>query len=237
MKQKIDCDIFESTVNDLLDRRISLESNSGLAEHIRECDDCAELYGGYLKLESLYSTTESQELGEGEKLGLFDSGKYPVPENFGKDQLVLKDPRPFDKRELEHGRYGVLALVCSVAAAIAILIGVGTMDWGEPKLTAGLDKKLVEENPSVLEVKSKEGVKGEAADQGQVVVQDKSRVQSLVNLSESPVIELSNELPYVRPLKSSINVAIDFFQSFSESKSRKADPDLGFRILGSQNQV
>ena len=239
MVRKVDCDNFESTVNELLDQRLPLGESVCLSSHVEECKECADLLIGYLDLERSLVWSASNSAQENEKLGLFDSGHYPVPESFFDQAVAPKGPVVFPKKELEHGRFGALGLVCSLALGIAILLGVLAQNFGSTN-EGSLAKSNPENNATidVAKERNQNEVKSLSVVESNPQTDSKGPENAFARMATSPVLELSNELPYVRPLKSSINVAIDFFQSFSESRrGREEKPDLGFRFRSTTSRV
>ena len=211
-KQTIDCESFEDRIQDLMDRRIALDSDRLLCEHSDKCADCHSVLTSFQSLEAVLSQA------------------------FVRDCLTDADvstPRDFHS---SLSQWTVVGAIASLAALVLVVIApmfntpsnVITVADNNNSVTP-----LVEDAQEDIVLPIQKAPANHPNDMITMVSYD-TIPPSLRN-----AYQYAAELPGIRPIECSVTVTIEALQKSwntpSEPKEDKESPDLGQSHSGQEN--
>ncbi len=233
------CDLFEQRIQWLFDERLPLGNDSILVNHADQCVDCAHLLADYrLLASSLNLPTERSLMRRGSKSSRWTASQ--VSPNFISlliciAALLLVTVGLFVNKDREPGpdRSDLVAINFSPVSAVAqsndARSNIPTIQSVSAKFrdsdvlgNESIGESICDYSPSLL---------GLARSTPRLVRSVSFRSNPLEKISTkldplNPYFRYSNELPGIRPLQNSVNIAVDLLQR-SWSKPVKLQPDLG----------
>ena len=231
------CDLFEQRIQWLFDERLPLRDDSKLLDHADKCVDCAHLLADYRLLASGLNLPIKQSFMRRCLKSSRWSAIRVSPNSVSRlvciAALLLVAVGLFVDRSRETDRSDLVAINFSPASAVAVPNDASSILHTIQSVSAKfrdsdvLNNELASESiydypPSLL---------GLARSTPRLVRSVSFRSNPLEKISTkldplNPYFRYSAELPGVRPLQSSVNIAVDLLQR-CWSKPAKLQPDLG----------
>ena len=214
----LNCEQFETRVQELLDRRLDPADDSAIERHVRSCAPCAKLLTDFQALE--LALRQSAASAGPQRSGSANSGRSRLIGQFDPAGAIRLDER-LNRPQHPASREQQTRVIRYFQAAV-LLIAVGLIGIGAVQQKA--QRTALLPVPGAIARGAIGGAPGKFPGGFQPVASYRSLEQCY---------ELTSELPGVRPLQASIWVALDWWQQyFGLSPSSQPDALLHERGFG-----